>query len=643
MKKFLEINRDFLAGALIFFLVMAVYLFTLAPNIVMEDSGEYVSAAYTLGIAHPSGYPLWVILAKLFTFIPLGSLAWRINLMSAVFGALTAVLLYFVSRKLVKSRLVAFCASLLLAFSPTFWSQSVLAEVYTLNSFFAALLILILLGWRENKKNSYLLWFALFYGLGLTNHTMLALFAPVFIVYILWYLPNQPVILTGQELFFFKPPKNWKKLSDLTAWLLFLPLSLPGFIDRRIFRNWKIILKMFLLFLAGLSVYGFLPIRSWQKAEFVWVSLNGWQNVLTHILRAQYHDFAPWASLHDKTGLVIYFFVEIALQFFWPALFLALAGAIYLWRLNRPVFILSAGVFLLNSLGIIYLRKFGFGAGISYTYRVYYLPAFLIAAFWLAVILDYLYGFLTAFLAKRSARILKTAQIAFILVLLSLPVDFVIANYRANDLSDFWLNYDYTKNLLAGLEPNGVYFFAFDGSLQADTELFSLIYLKLVENFRPDVAVVSDHNFFRKDVQLVYPADYIKLSLDERNRVIFNLLNEVIKDRPIYTNFAVTRKSNDKKLFGLSNGYVFRIYPSLAEARKAKLPGDFSAIRNLAEVDELSEYPVKGMAAHYYYNLAAYYLTAGHKAESQKYLAKAVLLDNLPFSHEYVRFLDYRR
>jgi len=593
-----KLRSDFVAAAIVFILAMTVYLMTLAPGITIEDSGELIAAAYTLGIAHPPGFPLYAFLGKFFTFIPFGSIAWRVNLMSAVFGALTVALLYLVIAKLIKRKLIAGATALILAFSPIFWSQSVIAEVYTLNIFFTALLILLLLVWSEKRKNSYLFWFAFLYGLSLTNHTMGVLLAPAFAFYI------------------------------------FLN-------DKRVITDWKLILKMFLLFILGLAFYFYLPLRAWQKPDFNWGPIDSWGNVLAHITRAQYNDFSPLINKYSKLGIFISFLAEIYQQFFLPTLLLAFFGAVYLWRKNRSFFVLSAGVFLLSSLGVIYLRKFGWGLGVDYTYRVYYLPAFLMVVIWLAAIIDYLYGFLLGVFNKRLVWLGRLIQLAFFLVLISLPVNFLVANYARANQSDFWLAYDYAKNLLASLEPNSVYYFAYDGSLQGDTEIFSLVYLKMVENFRPDVDVVSEQKFFYKDIALGLPLEYYQLNFEERRQKFFGLLAPVNNDRPVYTNFAVFPK-DDLPFFSLSNGYAHRFYPGLAAAREAKLAGYFAPLRNLEEVNELSDYPTAGLAAHYYYNLAAFYLVEGDKEKSQSYLIKAFNLDTAPFSHEYSRFIEYR-
>ena len=93
----------------------------IGPTITGDDSGELVSAAYTLGIAHPPGYPLWCMLGKLFTIIvPYGSIAWRVGFMSAFFGATTAALLCLIVIRLSKSPIAGAIAGLAFAFSDEF-------------------------------------------------------------------------------------------------------------------------------------------------------------------------------------------------------------------------------------------------------------------------------------------------------------------------------------------------------------------------------------------------------------------------------------------------------------------------------------------------------------------------------------------
>ncbi|NIN64847.1 MAG: DUF2723 domain-containing protein, partial [Anaerolineae bacterium] len=131
---------DPLIGAGLFAGSFLIYLGTLAPSVatIFDDSLEFQLVCYLPGIAHPTGYPLYTLLGKLFTFVPLGDVAYRVNLMSAFFAALTVVFLYATLRLIVKYRVPAALGAASFALSPVFWSQAVIAEVYTLNAAFVA-------------------------------------------------------------------------------------------------------------------------------------------------------------------------------------------------------------------------------------------------------------------------------------------------------------------------------------------------------------------------------------------------------------------------------------------------------------------------------------------------------------------------
>ncbi|MDY7041189.1 MAG: DUF2723 domain-containing protein, partial [Chloroflexota bacterium] len=117
----------------------ALYLRTLSPTIGQADSFEFQVVAYTLGVAHPTGYPLYILLGKLFTLLPVGDVAYRVNLTSPIFASLAVTFLYLFVHRLMRSRWAALCAALTFAFARTLWSQAAIAEVYTLNAFFVAL------------------------------------------------------------------------------------------------------------------------------------------------------------------------------------------------------------------------------------------------------------------------------------------------------------------------------------------------------------------------------------------------------------------------------------------------------------------------------------------------------------------------
>ena len=125
----------------IFGSTLIVYILTLSRSVYFGDSGELIAVARTLGIAHPPGYPLYTMIAHLFTYLPFGNLAFRVNLFSAVTSSLTIVVVYFICLKLTKNRLASISASLFLAFSYLFLLYSLVAEVFSLNNLFVALII----------------------------------------------------------------------------------------------------------------------------------------------------------------------------------------------------------------------------------------------------------------------------------------------------------------------------------------------------------------------------------------------------------------------------------------------------------------------------------------------------------------------
>jgi hypothetical protein len=211
---------------LAFLLPLAVYLSTACSTVYNLDSAEFSAAAHVLGIVRATGYPLYLLLGKAFTSLfPVGEMAFRLNVMSAVCAAGTVVLLYQFLRRLVRQRAAALAASLLLAFSYYFWAQAVVAEVYTLHTLLVVIMWLALARWEQRRADGLLAVFALFYGLSFGNHMSTILLAPGFALFLL--------ATAGKELF---RPKR------------LLVLGLP--------------------FLAGLGIYAYVPLRYLAQPAF---------------------------------------------------------------------------------------------------------------------------------------------------------------------------------------------------------------------------------------------------------------------------------------------------------------------------------------------------------------------------------------
>jgi hypothetical protein len=175
-----------IASALAF---LCVYVPTLYPSVPGGDSGELTVAAYRLGVAHPPGYPLFTLLGKLFTLLPVGSIAWRVNLLTAVLGAVAAAVLVRATWKLTRCLGAGLFAGGMFAFSPLVWRYAIQAEVFSLNNLFAAVLVLHLVSYEAERKATTLRWFCFWFALGLTNHhTLLFCGVPIG----LWMLYRTP-------------------------------------------------------------------------------------------------------------------------------------------------------------------------------------------------------------------------------------------------------------------------------------------------------------------------------------------------------------------------------------------------------------------------------------------------------------------
>jgi hypothetical protein len=190
-------------------LSFALYTRTLYPDLLPGDSGEFQTLAYLLAHTHPTGYDVYLVLARLFILLPIQSIAYRVNLFSAFMGGLTVGCVYLAGRLLSGKRSGGFFGAAVLTVSITFWSQAVIAEVYTAGSFFLVLILLCLLLWERSKRGFYLALAAALGVLSLGVHLTVALVAPAVVVYLLlswkdWPRIWRPILaglLTGVVLF----------------------------------------------------------------------------------------------------------------------------------------------------------------------------------------------------------------------------------------------------------------------------------------------------------------------------------------------------------------------------------------------------------------------------------------------------------
>lgn len=172
------------AASLLFLASFALYIRTLAPSLLFGDSAEFQTIAYTLGIGHPTGYPVHVLLAKIFTFIPVKDIAYRVNLFSAFCAALTIVLVYLIIRKLGMGIVPALFGSITLGLTPLFWKHASIAEIYAPSAACLAFILYAVLHWKETGNPRWLFVAGLVGGLSLGIHTTVVLAAPAILIYL---------------------------------------------------------------------------------------------------------------------------------------------------------------------------------------------------------------------------------------------------------------------------------------------------------------------------------------------------------------------------------------------------------------------------------------------------------------------------
>jgi hypothetical protein len=179
-----------LPGVAVAAFVGILYAKTLAPTVLRYggadtlDSAMLQAGVFVLGIGHPTGYPTYMMLTHLFTYLPVGDPAYRVNLASAVYGAAAVFVVYLVGSRLSRRAVPAAAGALAFGLSGVFWSQAVIAEVYTLEALLVALVLLVLLLWRDRREDRYLLLAALLVGLSLTHHLTSVLLVPASLAFV---------------------------------------------------------------------------------------------------------------------------------------------------------------------------------------------------------------------------------------------------------------------------------------------------------------------------------------------------------------------------------------------------------------------------------------------------------------------------
>jgi 4-amino-4-deoxy-L-arabinose transferase-like glycosyltransferase len=368
-----------------------LYVGTLAPTVLYYERPELIDAAmlqvhsYVLGITQPTGYPTWTMLAHLFTYLPFGDPAYRVNLASAVFGAAAVFVLFFAGWLLGGRIWAAATGSLAFAVGNIFWSQAVIAEVYTLNALFVAAIVFVLLLWRNTRRDRYLLAAAFLVGLSLTNHVTSGLLLPT------------------AALFVFA-------------------------VDRRKLLDWRLVLGGAGLFVLGLAPYLYLPVRALVGPPVYEADPSSFARFFELVAGREFGirfgTFGPDEYLSRLVSLWGYLLEE-----FHPGLLLVAAVGVIVMLLKD-----RAGALLI---GVPFLGWLVYAIGYDiFDYFIYFIPSYLMLALFVAV------GAATILegaerLVARTPPLLRTATPVLVsIALLYLAVADVGEDYSLEDRSE---------------------------------------------------------------------------------------------------------------------------------------------------------------------------------------------------------------
>lgn len=449
---------------------LILYLTTLAPTVLQTDAGELAAVQVTLGIAHPTGYPLFTMIGYLYSLIPLPfSKILQLNILAAIYCSVAVSIFTYTSKyildnldsftirkgsnnKLKKKKRTksfnieisnkpteinntykifsAMIAGMLLAFSKTFWTQSTSVEVYSFHLLLTNLIILSLikafsLAKKDKVVSKYWIVFAIYLALGFSNHMTTLLIIP-----------------GAGYLYFVNNGFNKKSAEQILFMLLvFLPIII--------------------------LIYSYLPIRASQNPALNWGNPTDLEKIVRHITGKQYQVWL-FSSIEAASKQLNYFLSNLPKEFFISSL-LVLIGLWVSFREYKKLFIFLLIVFLST---VLY----------SINYEIndidsYFLLAYISLAFFALIGIQKVFQIAI----NNNFKITITASALILLTTIQFLVNFPAVNQKQNFTYE-----DYTKTLLNSLPKNSIVF-----SYQWDYFISPSYYFQFVENFRRDVVVID--------------------------------------------------------------------------------------------------------------------------------------------------------
>lgn len=603
--------NSWLLGVLIFAFFLLIYWRTCCLTVFWWDSAEFVAAVATLGIPHPPSFPLYILLGKLFSFLPFFSLSFKLNFLSGVFAALSlsffALLLLKLFRTFfaeltgnTKMLFVVLIMTLFVAgLNFAFWIQGIRAEVYSLNGLVFILLFYCGLNHLVEEKNyqKNLRWLYLFFfifGLGMGNHN----------VTLLSTLPACIYLFVSYDSSGFLKPKS------LGAFLFF--------------------------FLLGCSIYLYLPFRALNSPALNWGNPTSLEKVVTAALALKSVKQIGLTLNYTLVERIKDAWIMIYSQFTLFPFLLSLTGLFFLFKKHFNFFVFFLLLILGNSATIIILPSEFISTSLDF--QGYILPVIFSFAFMFGVGILFLLKSINEWIVRSnfSSGFNKSLKLVFSIFFFSISLLPFLTFYRLADLSKNDLAYKYGKAVLSPLERNAVVF------IDNPNLYFILSALRYGEGYRRDVAVL-DRSLLQAEWNCQqerknYPKLFSDIKTDLRGEYLFlSLMTEGLnRNFPVYMEY--TERDSELVNFLSPAGHLCRFDKRVSTELSPELlkkQRDFESSFYSRKEDKIFQRDVDALRMFVYitYRWGLYYEQKGMLEDALRNFSSALQLD--PLSPEF--------
>ena len=459
---------------------LIVYTLTLEPTVFWVDSGVYLATIKEFGIAYAPGFPLYILLAKLWSFLPFGSFAWRVNLLSAIFASFACGFLYLtlktilnrlvIARSGIDDRLqikiISLACAISFGFSYSHWSQAINAEVYSLNALFAAIIVYLFSLWEGKGNRRLVLALAFCYSLSFANHPITIGLLPAF-AYFAWINKDAPLA-----------------------------------------KDKKLLLKATVVFLlSGFLPYLYMPFRSMQNPIMDWGNPENLSNFINHVTaRTTPGEIGNWLFLNAEFFKKLIIMVKLSLRQFTPFGFiLSIIGCFYFFarktKLSRLLIIIYLAFLLL---GMVYNTD---------EFESWVIPSYIIMCIWIGV------GIFSVIASSNSKETISKTGLfyrlrrlaknkrAAVLICCALVIPILWINYPVLNRSKNFYAEDYARNFIKNLPPKSILL------LTRHRDESTAFYVQLVLKEAKDIYIIQltqlNNQWYRENLEQYPRAKFI--------------------------------------------------------------------------------------------------------------------------------------